>query len=84
MRVRVDEAGRDDQAVGVDRLGGFLADLADLDDSAVTDADVGLARGRTGSVDDVATPDDGVEHDDLLSAPCALLRARLGDAFPAR
>ena len=52
MRVRVDETGRDDEPVGVDRLRRFVVDLADLDDAAVTDADVGLARGRTGAVDD--------------------------------
>ncbi len=62
VRVRIDETGRDDETVGVDRLRRFFADLADLDDLAVTNADVGLARGRTGSVDDSAPANDGVEH----------------------
>ena len=60
MRVDVDEAGRDEQAVGVDRALGGAADLADLGDDTAVDRDVGGARRRTGAVDDRAAADDRV------------------------
>ena len=44
VRVHVDEAGRDERAVGVDRLARGAVDRADLGDDAVGDRDVGGAR----------------------------------------
>ena len=38
VRVRVDDAGRDHEAAGVDRLGRVVGHVADLDDAAVADA----------------------------------------------
>ena len=43
VRVDVDEAGRDDLAVGVDRARRGLVDVADRDDASVADADVAAA-----------------------------------------
>ena len=62
VRVRVDEAGSDDVAGGVDLSGGFVVDRADRDDPPVTNADVGDAPGRPGAVDDGSASDDFVEH----------------------
>jgi hypothetical protein len=56
--VRVDEAGRDDMAVRVDRLGRRRdAEIADRLDPAVTDADVGAIRRDAGPVDDEPAAD---------------------------
>ncbi len=52
VRVHVDEAGRDDFALGVDRAPGRFVDLADRDDAAVADADGAGPRRRAGPVDD--------------------------------
>src|SRR4029079_9322756 len=71
VRVRVDEAGRDDHVAGVDRLVGVFIDLADRDDAAVANADIGALTGCPGAVDDGAAPDHGIEHDVLLSGLCA-------------
>ena len=45
VRVHVDETGRHERAVGVDRLAGELVDAADLGHDAVGDRDVGGATG---------------------------------------
>src|SRR5262249_54130816 len=45
----------------------LFVDLADLDDLAVADTDVGLTSGCTGTVDDGAAADDAVEHPFLLA-----------------
>ncbi len=50
VRVDVDEAGRDEKTVGVDRALGGAADLADLGDDTAVDRDVGGACRRTGAV----------------------------------
>jgi hypothetical protein len=60
--VRVDEAGRDDAARGVDLAGPApVADLADRDDAVAGDADVGPAPGRAGAVDQEAVADDELD-----------------------
>ena len=59
--VAVDEAGRDDQPLGVDLALGRLADAADLDDPAVLDADIGADSAAARSVDDGAVFDQEVE-----------------------
>ena len=41
MGVRIDEARRDDQSVGVDGALGAFRDLADFGDLAVRDRDIG-------------------------------------------
>ncbi len=61
VRVQVDESGRDDEAIGVDRARRRIVDVADLDNAAVANRDVGPARLRTGAVDDGAVPDDDVD-----------------------
>ena len=60
MHVRVDQAGHDREARGVDRLGvGMLQVGAELDDAAVPDAHVdGLAVEAGGGVDQPPTRDD--------------------------
>ena len=67
--VRVDDAGRDDEPAGVDRLGGLLGHVAERDDPAVTDADVGAPAGRARPVDDGAAPDHAVEHGPTSGSP---------------
>ena len=66
VRVGVDEAGADGEAGGVDGLGRLLADVADGDDAAVADADVGSDPGGAGAVDHGAALDDHVEHGAVL------------------
>ena len=61
MRVHVDPAGNDDAALGVENFRGVVDGeiLADRDDLAAGDADVGRVRIRCG--DDRAVANDGVE-----------------------
>ena len=56
VRVDVDEPGRDEQPVGVDRLRRAVVDASDGRDRAVGDRDVGGARRRAGAVDDACRP----------------------------
>ena len=78
VRVRVDEAGRHEQAVGVDRVPGPAVGAADVDDHAVAHAHVGGAGGGPGAVDDRPTPDHEVVHRNrtlqLLVSPCSVER----------
>jgi hypothetical protein len=63
--VRVDEPGRDDEAVGVDGLGGRLVDPAGLGDGdapAVAHAHVRWAPGRATTVDQRAALDQVIEY----------------------
>src|SRR5439155_13565643 len=72
--VDVDDTGRDEQAVGVDRLlRRGTAEVADLGDAAVVDGDVGGPGRGTGAVDDGAGADDEIVHasDPLMDAMCA-------------
>ena len=57
MAVIVDKAGRDDLPRGVDRALGRPAQLADLGDLAVLDADISAKRRHSGAVDDPAVLD---------------------------
>ena len=52
MRMRIDEAGGDNQSVGVDYLGGAVFDFADFGDFAVRNRDVTLEARRSGTVND--------------------------------
>jgi len=62
VRVQVDEARRHDQAAGIDRLVGFAdADLADLGNHAVLDADVAAKARQAAAVDDHAAADHSIE-----------------------
>ena len=81
VRVDVDEAGRDQQAAGVD-LAPALADVvAHRGDGVAVDGDVGLAARRAGAVDDGAAADHEIVHGpELLRIPRRVLpghRARL-------
>ena len=58
VRVNVDEARRDEQALGIDLLIGTAGDLAHRHDAAVLDRDVGLARLAAGAVDHRAAAND--------------------------
>jgi len=62
MRVDVDEARRDEEPVGVDRLarGRVRVDATDIDDHTVAHRDVGRRARRTGAVDDRTTADEEV------------------------
>ena len=60
VRVHVDEAGRHEQAVGIDHPSGALVDATDGDDASVAYSDIGGARRGTGAVDDRAPSDQEV------------------------
>ena len=62
VRVHVDEAGRDERAVGIERLARELVDAPDLGDDAGGDRDIGRTRGRAGPVDNGSTLDHEVMH----------------------
>ena len=61
VRVDVDEARRDQQALGVDLLVGAAGDLADGRDLAVLHRDVGFVQRRAGAVGNGAATDDEIE-----------------------
>src|ERR1700730_9863529 len=69
MGVWIDEAGRHDQAAGVDGFGGVFRDAADLGDSAVCEREIRVKARRPGAVDDRATFNDDVISHDLASLP---------------
>ena len=62
MRVHVDDAGREHEAVGIDRLGALVRDGADPDDAAVLDGKVGAPGFVAEAVDDGGTADDEIDH----------------------
>ena len=61
VRVNVDETGRDKLASRVNFLGGGAFDLADGDDHAVLNGNVGGEWGSTGTIDNGA-----VAHDQII------------------
>ena len=61
VRVDVDEAGRDDVPIGVERPRRRAAHVADLGDAPVAHADVGAPRRRAGAVDDGSAADQEIE-----------------------
>jgi hypothetical protein len=62
VRVHVHEPGGDDRALGVERARRGLGDLAERDDLAVANADVGALARRAGAIDESAVLDEEVEH----------------------
>jgi hypothetical protein len=65
MRVQVDEARRQRLPLRINGFRGQVIDLtwwADGDDPPVADADVAMAGGRAGAVDDLGIADEQVEH----------------------
>src|SRR5690606_35469952 len=66
----VDQAGRGDQAIGVQRLAGFEAGrrLADGDDLGGVQIEVGDPVQAAGGVDDAGTEDTGGRHQFCYSA----------------
>ena len=62
VRVRVDHAGHDRQPPASNSVVAHFVDLADGNDPAVTDSDIGEAAGFPGPIDDRAGSDDVVEH----------------------
>src|SRR6185312_498309 len=80
--VRVDEAGRDDAAVGVELVATGVVDCAHDGDDAVVDRDVGAHRGGARAVDDGAAADHevvghGVGTSSLHRATWSVLRRKL-------
>ena len=83
--VDVDEAGRDERAVGVDLLAAAAVDRPDLGDDAVGDGDVGGAGRRAGAVDDGAPSDDEVVCGHGPPGRCdAVARSIADDLTPVR
>src|SRR5581483_8150333 len=80
VRVRIDEPGRDGQAVSVDHLVRRIVEVTEGDDASVAHPDVGPARRRAGAVDDVAAADDEVEHAHALRET----QIETGSSFPRR
>ena len=74
MRVRVDEPGRDHEAVAVDGARRAVVDVADGDDAATLHADVGAPTGCTGAVDDPTVAQDEIEHGRTFPQGMAPLR----------
>ena len=62
VRVHVDDAGREHEPVGVDRLGALVLDLADAGDAAVLDREVGALGLVAQAVDDGGAADDEIDH----------------------
>src|SRR5262249_55365484 len=91
VRVEVDDAGSDEEPLGVDRRLGRAANTADLRDPAVLDCDVSAIARKAGPVDDHPVPDDEVVRHGTLPAPIeplsstlASLRSALWPSDPAR
>jgi hypothetical protein len=55
--MRIDEAGSDDMAIGVDLVASTAGDRTDLNDAAVVDPDVRVVSGTTGAIHDLCTSD---------------------------
>ena len=64
--VQVDEARRQRLPLGVNGFRGRVIDVTDGDDPPVADADVAVAGGHAGAVDDFGIADEQVEHEGLL------------------
>ena len=67
MRVDVDEARRDDEAVGIARLASRLVEIADRDDAAVAHTDVRASGRRARAVDHCAARDREIEHRGIVT-----------------
>src|SRR5439155_2707181 len=74
--VEVDDAGSDEQSLGIDRPGGRAANAADLRDRSVLDRDIGLVAREPGAVDDHPVPDQQVIVHTILRRSC-LASARM-------
>ncbi len=62
MGVDVDDAGGDDEAVGVDGTTRGFVDGADRNDAAAAHTDVAGGGGCAGAVDDTTATDNEIEH----------------------
>ena len=69
VRMDVDEARRDQQALGVDLLGAAAGDLADGGDLAVLHRDIGFVQRRAGAVGHRAAADDQIEFLAMFVSP---------------
>ena len=82
MSVHVDEAGRDDQALGIQYFwGGVVLQATDFGDDAGLDADIAAITGLTRSVDDQAVLDDAIEFHEARTGPLTLRRGALSGAI---
>ncbi len=82
MRVDVDEARRDDAALGVDRLACLVRRVAQRHHLAAGDADIALEARLPGAVDDAAAGDlQVVWHGGSVPNPRRLSRAVRGQAW---
>ena len=73
--VDVDEAGRDQEAVGVDFFAAEVVDFTDRGDDAVVNRDVGLPGRRAGAVDDESVADYEIVHVDSFNSMLMLERS---------
>ena len=78
--VAVDEAGRDDVALGVDLLATLVLDAADAGDSPVANPDVGSVRGESRTVDHRPVADHHVETHVVVPFRHGPLTAGLGSS----
>ena len=62
VRVRIDEAGRDDLAFGVDFLAALFRDPPDFRDAVSAERDVGVVGRHAGAIDHTAIPDHQIVH----------------------
>src|SRR2546429_1829551 len=76
MGVEVDDAGSDEQSLGIDRPVGRAANAANLRDRSVLDRDIGLVAREPGAVDDHPVPDQQVIGHTILRRSC-LASARM-------
>jgi len=78
VRVQIDEAGGDDEAVGVHDARTLVGiDMADFGDDARTYADVGPVAGNPSSIDDGSILDDEVEFRQRFSPDRGWTASRL-------
>ena len=68
MRVQVDEAGRQDEAGGIDCPARRAVNPANLDDAPAVHGDVAAPSRGTGAVANVRPTDDYIAHRSLLAS----------------
>src|SRR5688572_21078119 len=62
VRMRIDEAGTQDEPVGVDRAAGGFIDITHGDDASISHPEIADEAGLTRAVDDRGSLDQMVEH----------------------
>jgi hypothetical protein len=82
----IDEAGGDDQAVGIDLASRGARDIADRSDFAILDRDFAPTQCRAGAVADKRVPDQQIVwHVQFLTSDCTrFARLRTSQSTPLR